>query len=119
MRGKRTPGGRLILSAILILSLIPAVVAAEETITIGATLGMTGPPPIAKASIPLDIALKDCFAIANEEGGINGKKIRYVMKDDQYKAEVGLRVFEELISSENPLCVLARALPWLWLWPLL
>ena len=96
----------------LILSLATIQVAvAQEPITLAAALGVTGPPGVA-ASIPdIDSAFKDCIAIANEQGGINGKKMRYVMKDDQYKSEIALRVFEELMAKYRPLCVFGSGTP--------
>ncbi len=51
------------------------------------------------------------MAIANQEGGINGKKLRYIMKDDQYKPDVGVRVFEQLMSTDNPLAVFGSGTP--------
>ena len=105
---------RVALSVILISVFSLAITsesAAEQTITIGASLGMTGPRPIAAASVPLDMALQDCIAIANQKGGINGKKLRYIMKDDQYKPDVGVRVFKELMSAAKPLAVFASGTP--------
>ncbi|MGO9571959.1 MAG: ABC transporter substrate-binding protein, partial [Desulfomonilaceae bacterium] len=46
-----------------------------------------------------------------EEGGINGKKLQYVMEDDQFKPDVGLRVFEDLMSKYKPLCVFGSGTP--------
>ncbi len=77
---------RLAAVLILVLGVILAVTSAAkaaETVTIAATLGMTGPGSIAAASVPLDLALQDCIAMANQEGGIGGKKLRYIMRDDQ------------------------------------
>jgi branched-chain amino acid transport system substrate-binding protein len=104
----RTVGMLWVLSLIL----WGAVSNAEEgTIAIGAGLGMSGPSSIAKASIPLDIALRDCFAIANESGGVNGKKIQYFMKDDRYQPRVGIEVFKELMAEHGPLCVFGSGTP--------
>jgi branched-chain amino acid transport system substrate-binding protein len=84
---------------------------AEETVTIAATLGITGPGSIAAESVPVDIALQDRIAIANQEGGINGKKLRHIMKDDQYKPDVGVRLFEQLMSTDNPLAFFGSGTP--------
>jgi branched-chain amino acid transport system substrate-binding protein len=84
---------------------------AQETVTIAAALGISGPGSIAQASVALDTGLKDCVAMANLEGGVNGKKLRYVMLDDHYKAEEGLRTFEQLMSTEHPLAVFGSGTP--------
>ena len=85
--------------------------AADEEIVVGAMLGIGGPPPIAAGSKQLNLGLKDCFSIANEEGGINGKKIKYVMRDDQYKADVGVEVLKVLVSEHKPLCIFGSGTP--------
>ena len=84
---------------------------AEKRVTVAAVLGLSGPGPIARASIPLDIALKDCIALSNREGGINGKKIRYVVKDDHYKPATAVRLFEHLMQTDAPPAVFGSGTP--------
>ena len=90
----------------LILSLVFAgVVSAQQTITIGSTQPLTGPKVFIDEGIPLIAAMKDCVAMTNEEGGINGKKLQYAQEDDQFNPSVGVKAFENLMSKYNPLCV--------------
>ena len=39
----------------------------------------------------------------NEEGGINGKKLRYVVEDGQYKIDVAMAAFQKIMATENPM----------------
>jgi branched-chain amino acid transport system substrate-binding protein len=110
MKRKGSALSYLLMSLILLCGMIQ-VAAAEEPITIGATLPVTGPPSIAATTASLDSGLKDCIAITNEEGGINGKKIRYFYADDQYKPDVGIKVFEDLMAKYKPLCVFGSGTP--------
>jgi branched-chain amino acid transport system substrate-binding protein len=100
-----------LLVILILVCAMSQVAAAEEPITICATLPVTGPPSIAATTASLDSGLKDCIAMTNEEGGINGKKIRYFYADDQYKPDVGTKVFEDLMAKYNPLCVFGSGTP--------
>ena len=95
---------------VLCLGLVQGAIA-EESITIGATVPIVGPKAITDGSPPLEDALKDCIAIANQEGGINGKKLRYAMEDDEFKPDVGKRAFEALMTKYQPLCVFGSGTP--------
>lgn len=107
---KYSKGSCLIVAVILSFAITQGVIA-EDLITIAATLPVIGPKAITDGTPPLDAALKDCVAMANEEGGINGKKLQYVMADDQFKPDLGLRVFEDLMSKYKPLCVFGSGTP--------
>ncbi|MGO9117045.1 MAG: ABC transporter substrate-binding protein [Desulfomonilaceae bacterium] len=95
---------RSIIALILSFAFVQAVMA-QDTITIGVTQPLTGPKVFVDEGIPLIAAMKDCIAITNSEGGINGKKLQYAQEDDQFNPEVGVKAFETLMSKYNPLCV--------------
>ena len=40
--------------------------------------------------------MKDAVDMANEAGGINGKKLLYYWKDGEYKDDVGIAAFKSL-----------------------
>jgi branched-chain amino acid transport system substrate-binding protein len=101
---KSSRRSRLVLGLILSIICVQAAVA-QDTITIGATQPLTGPKVFVDEGVPLEMGLQDCIAITNAEGGINGKKLRYAVEDDQFNPEVGLRAFETLMSKHQPLCV--------------
>jgi branched-chain amino acid transport system substrate-binding protein len=84
---------------------------AQNQITVGISLPRTGPPGIAATADALETGIKDSLEIANDEGGINGKKLGLVTEDDQYKPEVGVRVFEEMMSKSKPLCFFGSGTP--------
>jgi branched-chain amino acid transport system substrate-binding protein len=102
----RNRSKRWCLVAILILSSAIAQVAmAQDTITIGGTQPLTGPKVFVDEGVPLSTAMKDCIAITNAEGGINGKKLQYVEEDDQFSPDIGAKAFETLMSKYKPMCV--------------
>jgi branched-chain amino acid transport system substrate-binding protein len=108
----RNPSKRWCLVAILILSsAVSQTVVAQDTIAIGSIPGWTGPPSIAGTAGLIDGAFKDCVAITNEEGGINGKKLRAITADDQYKPDVALKVLDEVMAKEKPLCIFGSGTP--------
>jgi hypothetical protein len=45
------------------------------------------------------------------KAGSTARSFHYIMVDDQYKPDVGLRVFEELMSIYRPLCVFSSGTP--------
>lgn len=95
---------RSIIALILSFAFVQAAMA-QDTITVGVTQPLTGPKVFVDEGIPLIAAMKDCIAITNSEGGINGKKLQYAQEDDQFNPEVGVKAFENLMSKYNPLCV--------------
>ncbi|MFH1117815.1 MAG: ABC transporter substrate-binding protein [Pseudomonadota bacterium] len=108
----RPGNAALVFSLFTVLSLLLMGSAlAEEPITVAALVGLSGPGSVAKGSIELDLGLKDCLAIANERGGINGKKIRYVMKDDSYKPDTAVRLFAQMMETEKPLAFFGSGTP--------
>jgi branched-chain amino acid transport system substrate-binding protein len=73
---KRTEGN--IDPCILVPSLVSPVTA-EEELTLAAVLPLTG--QFGAAGQEGAAAQRDTVAIINEEGGINGKKLKYVIED--------------------------------------
>jgi len=84
---------------------------AQNQITVGISLPRTGPPGIAATADALESGMKDSLEMANDEGGINGKKLGLVKDDDEYKPEVGVRVFEEMMLKSKPLCFFGSGTP--------
>lgn len=75
-------------------------VMAEENPTICAVHPFTG--RFAFAGIHGADAMEDAIAMANEEGGINGKKIEYHWADGEYKNDVGIAAFKRLYAKHKP-----------------
>ncbi|HMK36303.1 MAG TPA: ABC transporter substrate-binding protein [Desulfomonilaceae bacterium] len=78
-----------------------------NTITIGAVMPITG--VFGYAGVVGNAAAEDAIAMANEEGGINGKKIRYVYEDGQYNVGIATEAFKKIISLENPLSMVGES----------
>ena len=102
MKGKI--GLSLLLAVALLLSmamLAPRAAVAEDVIKIGAVQPITG--RFAFAGVHINAGLEDALMMANEEGGINGKKIQYIMEDGEYKVDVAVAAFKRIMARDNPL----------------
>jgi branched-chain amino acid transport system substrate-binding protein len=75
-------------------------VMAQEEPTICAVHPFTG--RFAFAGIHGADAMEDAVAMANAEGGVNGKKIKYYWADGEYKNDVGIAAFKRLYAQYNP-----------------
>jgi branched-chain amino acid transport system substrate-binding protein len=73
---------------------------AQQTYTLGAVHPFTG--RFAFAGIMGQDAMKDAVDMANEAGGINGKKLEYFWKDGEYKDDVGIAAFKSLYAQYKP-----------------
>jgi branched-chain amino acid transport system substrate-binding protein len=85
----------------LILCLVPFSIAlAQQQPTICAIHPFTG--RFAFAGIEGSAAMQDVIDMANEAGGINGKKIQYYWADGEYKDDVGIAAFKRLYAQYTP-----------------
>ena len=73
---------------------------AQQTYTLGAVHPFTG--RFAFAGVHGQDAMKDAVDMANEAGGINGKKLQYFWKDGEYKDDVGIAAFKSLYTQYKP-----------------
>ncbi len=74
---------------------------ADEVIKVGAVQPVTG--RFAFAGVHINAGLEDALMMANEEGGINGKKIKYIMEDGTYTVDVAVAAFKRIMARDNPL----------------
>jgi branched-chain amino acid transport system substrate-binding protein len=51
----------------------------------------------------------DSRSLANEEGGINGKKIEYLIKDGQYNLEVAKKAFDKIMNQYKPMIMFGQS----------
>jgi branched-chain amino acid transport system substrate-binding protein len=98
MRGKVR--GCLVL-AILAWAVMICPAFAEDVVEVAAVQPITG--RFAFAGININAGLEDALMMANEEGGINGKKIKYIMEDGQYQLDVATAAFKRIMSRDKPL----------------
>jgi len=91
--------GLFILSFILCLGPF-SIAIAQKSPTICAVHPFTG--RFAFAGIEGSAAMQDVVDMANEAGGINGKKIQYYWADGEYKDDVGIAAFKRLYAQYTP-----------------
>ncbi|GAB4085344.1 ABC transporter substrate-binding protein [Myceligenerans cantabricum] len=71
----------------------------DDTVTIGTHQPLTG--PAAAGYAPISAATTAYFEYVNDNGGIHGRSIEYVVKDDGYNPANTQTVVRELVSEEN------------------
>jgi branched-chain amino acid transport system substrate-binding protein len=74
---------------------------AEDVIKVGAVQPITG--RFAFAGVHINAGLEDALMMANEEGGINGKKIEYIMEDGTYSVDKAVAAFKRIMARDNPI----------------
>ena len=75
----------------------------EETVTIGTHTPLTGPAAAGYSSI--SAAASAYFDYLNDNGGIHGRSIEYVVKDDAYNPATTQTVVRELVQEHEVLAV--------------
>ena len=75
----------------------------EETVTIGTHTPLTGPAAAGYSSI--SAAASAYFDYLNDNGGIHGRSIEYVVKDDAYNPATTQTVVRELVQEDEVLAV--------------
>lgn len=90
-----------IVAAFFALAAGPQPACAQGEIKIGAVQPITG--RFAFAGVHINDGLADAIAIANEEGGIGGKKIKYIMEDGTYNTDVAVAAFKRIMTRDNPI----------------
>ncbi|MDY7031395.1 MAG: ABC transporter substrate-binding protein [Thermodesulfobacteriota bacterium] len=71
----------------------------DTTIKIACAADQTG--PIADIGIMLGEAPKHYIRYINEQGGINGRTIKYSLEDDRYSIPVGIAAFKKLVFRDK------------------
>ena len=81
----------------------------DTTIKIGGIMDQTG--PVADIAIQLAEAAKNYIRHVNDEGGIHGRKIKYILEDDRYSIPLGIAAFKKLVfrdkifALQGPVCI--------------
>lgn len=70
----------------------------EDEITIGTIAASSG--PYAMVGKPLIEGMEAYISNVNEDGGVNGRKITLIKKDDEFKPEIAIQKAEELIDEK-------------------
>jgi branched-chain amino acid transport system substrate-binding protein len=69
-----------------------------SSITIGGTHPITGPASLYKT---ISAAESAYFAYVNDQGGVNGRKINYIVKDDAYDPSKTVPLTQQLVESDK------------------
>jgi ABC-type branched-subunit amino acid transport system substrate-binding protein len=96
--------GRCIIGACVATVMFVAKSAFADDIVVGHVLPFTG--PVATSAAEYAAGAQAYFSLVNEAGGVNGRKIRVVTKDDGFKPERTVAQTRDLIAQENPLAML-------------
>jgi len=99
MRTKRVMVTLLVASVLSAGAMVSAVLG-QEVITVGAVQTTKG--PLGAFGPSISAGLNDALMIANAEGGINGKKLKYVMADGNYNATEDKALFEKIVGEQRP-----------------
>ncbi|RJP55097.1 MAG: hypothetical protein C4549_08925 [Deltaproteobacteria bacterium] len=81
----------------------------DTTIKIGGIMDQTG--PVADIAILLAEAAKNYTHHINDQGGIHGRKIKYILEDDRYSIPMGIAAFKKLVfkdkifALQGPVCI--------------
>ena len=75
----------------------PGVDATAKTITVGLQSPLSG--PVAVIGKPLTSGIEAWFKHINDNGGIDGWKINFVEKDDQYNPQLAVTTYNELLPQ--------------------
>ncbi|UOE42843.1 ABC transporter substrate-binding protein [Agromyces larvae] len=76
----------------------------DDTVTIGTHTPLTGPAAAGYSSI--SAATKAYFDYVNDQGGINGRTIEYLVKDDGYNPATTQTVVRELVQEDEVFAIL-------------
>jgi branched-chain amino acid transport system substrate-binding protein len=90
----------ILVIAIGMISLVGFECFAEDVVKVGAVQPITG--RFAFAGVQINAGLEDALMMANEEGGINGKKIEYIMEDGTYSVDKAVAAFKRIMARDNP-----------------
>ncbi|KAF0117297.1 MAG: amino acid/amide ABC transporter substrate-binding protein HAAT family, partial [bacterium] len=76
----------------------------KDTIRLGAIIDMTG--PVTQMTVPLVQATRNYIRHINEQGGINGRKIKLIIEDDHYTIPGAIAGFKKLVFRDGVLSIL-------------
>src|SRR5262245_36085250 len=81
------------------LALPPFARAQGKPIRIGSTLPLTG--PLASLAIIHKVTAEICVENLNKRGGLLGRPVEWILRDDQSKPELTRTIYEQLITADK------------------
>ena len=86
-------------STLLLSSTAKGLLAQTKPIRVGSTLSLTG--PLAGTAVMHKITGEIFVELLNKRGGLLGRPVEWVLKDDQSKPDLARTLYEQLISGEG------------------
>ena len=77
---------------------------AKDLVKIGVIVDLTG--PTSNAGVVIIEAYKNYTRYVNDEGGIQGRKIKLIVEDDRYSIPAGIAAFKKLLFKDQILALL-------------
>ncbi|MDY6969940.1 MAG: ABC transporter substrate-binding protein [Spirochaetota bacterium] len=108
MKAERRDGKKILLVGVLILcfciktGIISAKSArgvTDNSVKVGAIFDLTG--PLATIIKPIVEAMRNYTRYTNDQGGINGRKIKLIIEDDRYSIPASISAFKKLIYRDK------------------
>jgi branched-chain amino acid transport system substrate-binding protein len=75
----------------------------KNSVTIGAWVTLTG--PVASYGVPYRAGAQAYFDAVNSKGGVNGRKITWIVDDNAYNPQQSVAVAKKLVARDNVLAV--------------
>jgi branched-chain amino acid transport system substrate-binding protein len=97
----------ILLSALLFPSGFQDPAQAQGTVKVCAVQAVRG--VFSKCFIEVNDGLKDCLDAANEEGGVNGKKIEYIWEPTDYDVKESVTKLDDLVKTHHPLAAFGNS----------
>jgi branched-chain amino acid transport system substrate-binding protein len=72
---------------------------AQPPIRIGSTLALTG--PLAATSLVHKVVGEIYVEELNKRGGLLGRKVEWIVRDDQSKADLARTLYEQLVTADK------------------
>ncbi|MFI5444484.1 amino acid ABC transporter substrate-binding protein [Polaromonas sp. UC242_47] len=82
-----------------LLAAMPAAAQAPAPVRIGSTLALTG--PLATTALTHKLVGEIYVEQLNAKGGLLGRKVEWILKDDQSKPELARTLYEQLVTSDK------------------
>ena len=82
-----------------LLTALPAAAQAPAPVRIGSTLALTG--PLATTALTHKLVGEIYVEQLNAKGGLLGRKVEWLLKDDQSKPELARTLYEQLVTSDK------------------
>ncbi|MBI4619410.1 MAG: ABC transporter substrate-binding protein [Desulfobacterales bacterium] len=79
----------------------------DSEIRMGVIYDQTG--PATPVTVPASKAFKNYFQWVNENGGINGRKIKLIIEDDRYSIPATISAYKKLLLKDQVLALLGPA----------